>query len=170
MVAQGNNGTMAPSTSSLRNYILHDEHLHDEAFKISDDGSFMTPKLSYGSRIEYTIFATPKCIDSSDMEPEDWETMASIIDDNYLDYDGFVILHGTDTMTFTASGLTFMLQNLSKPVILTGSQIPLSTIPSDGGMNLLKSIMIAGLFDIPEVCIFFGDNLWRGSRATKTSA
>lgn len=114
-------------------------------------------------------------VDSSDMQPDTWVKLVSIIEDNYSLYDGFVILHGTDTMAYTASALSFMLQNLKKPVILTGSQLPLGTIRTDGKENLLTALEIAAAQKnrqalVPEVCIFFNDRLYRGNRTTKYNA
>lgn len=109
-------------------------------------------------------------LDSSDMAVEDWNRIANLIRDRYEDYDGFVILHGTDTMAYTASALSFMLENLSKPVILTGSQIPLCELRSDGRDNLITSLLIAGSGKIKEVCLYFGGHLLRGNRSTKYSA
>ncbi len=115
-------------------------------------------------------------IDSSDMEPNDWAKLVKIINYNYESFDGFVILHGTDTMAYTASALSFMLENLSKPVILTGSQLPIGMLRTDGKENLITSIEIAaaknqdGTAMIPEVCIFFENHLMRGNRTTKINA
>nr|WP_286034023.1 asparaginase [Fusobacterium necrogenes] len=114
-------------------------------------------------------------IDSSDMSPEIWKDIAKFISKNYDKYRGFVILHGTDTMAFTASALSFMLKNLNKPVILTGSQVPLQFPRSDALQNLITAIHIAGneLYGvklIPEVCIFFRDSLLRGNRSRKIDA
>ena len=115
-------------------------------------------------------------IDSSDMSPADWQWMASIINDNYDRYDGFVVLHGTDTMAFTASALTFMLSGLSKPVIITGSQLPIGEVRTDGEENLITALQIAaersadGLPMVREVAVLFENYLWRGCRATKRSA
>ena len=115
-------------------------------------------------------------IDSSDMEPSLWSKLAKIIDKNYNKYDGFVILHGTDTMAFTASALSFMLEDLSKPVILTGSQLPIGKLRTDGKENLITAIEIAaakhpdGTAIVPEVCIFFENDLLRGNRTTKINA
>lgn len=112
-------------------------------------------------------------IDSSDMQPEVWVEMAQTIQKNYSKYDGFVILHGSDTMSFTASALSFMLENLAKPVILTGSQLPIGTIRTDGKENLITSIEIAaakqknGKPVISEVCIYFEYKLYRGNRTFK---
>lgn len=108
--------------------------------------------------------------DSSNMNVHDWNLIANAIERNYDAYSGFVILHGTDTMAYTASALSFMLENLRKPVILTGSQIPLCEIRNDARDNLVTSIVIAAEGVVNEVCIYFGGNLIRGNRATKYSA
>ena len=115
-------------------------------------------------------------IDSSDMSPALWTQLAHIIADNYDQYDGFVILHGTDTMAYTASALSFMLENLTKPVILTGSQLPIGQLRTDGKENLITSIEMAaakrqdGTARVPEVGIYFNGHLMRGNRTTKQSA
>lgn len=106
--------------------------------------------------------------DSSDLNPSHWIELAAQIEQNYAAYDGFVILHGTDTMAYTASALSFALNNLGKPVIFTGSQVPMSNIRSDARRNLINSIEIATC-DIPEVAICFNDHVYRGNRATKLS-
>ena len=114
-------------------------------------------------------------LDSSEIGPKVWIKTAQIIAENYASFDGFVVLHGTDTMAFTASALSFMLENLSKPVILTGSQLPLGMLRTDGKENLITAIEIAAAHDgdspvIQEVCIFFENDLMRGNRTSKTSA
>lgn len=115
-------------------------------------------------------------IDSSDMSPALWIDLAHIIANNYEQYDGFVILHGTDTMAYTASALSYMLENLTKPVILTGSQLPIGQLRTDGKENLITSIEIAsakhddGTAMVPEVGIYFNGHLLRGNRTTKQSA
>ena len=122
-----------------------------------------------------TITFTPP-IDSSDMEPTLWARIVRIIEENYDKYDGFVILHGTDTMSFTASALSFMLEDLMKPVVLTGSQLPIGTLRTDGKENLITAIEIAaakaadGTPMVPEVCVFFQDKLMRGNRTTKVNS
>lgn len=119
-------------------------------------------------------FTSP--IDSSDMSLRRWAQLVRIIADNYDKYDGFVVLHGTDTMSYTASALSFMLENLTKPVILTGSQLPIGQLRTDGKENLLTSIELASAFGedghpmVPEVCIYFSGRLLRGNRSTKESA
>lgn len=115
-------------------------------------------------------------IDSSDVRPDDWVRMARAVRDNYDNYDGFVILHGTDTMSYSASAVSFMLQNLHKPVIFTGSQLPIGMLRSDAKENLLTAIELAaaqkedGQAMVPEVCLFFEDHLFRGNRTTKQNA
>jgi len=123
--------------------------------------------------IESYSFSTP--IDSSDMGVNDWVKMVSIIEENYIQYDGFVILHGSDTMSYTASALSFMLKGLTKPVILTGSQLPIGTIRTDGKENLITSVEIAAARQnnkplVPEVCIYFEYNLYRGNRTSKINS
>ena len=133
------------------------------------------PELKrFNYRISSYQFNPP--IDSSDMEPSLWAKLVKIITYNYDNFDGFVILHGTDTMAYTASALSFMLENLSKPVILTGSQLPIGMLRTDGKENLITSIEIAaakhpdGTAIVPEVCIFFENHLLRGNRTTKINA
>lgn len=106
--------------------------------------------------------------DSSDIHKKHWAALAKFIEDSYEDYDGFVILHGTDTMAYTASALSFSLQGLSKPIILTGSQVPMSNIRSDARRNLVNAIEMATM-PLPEVAICFNDFVYRGNRATKMS-
>jgi L-asparaginase len=113
--------------------------------------------------------------DSSNIDPSVWVKIADIIEKGYDDFDGFVILHGTDTMAYTASALSFMLENLGKPVILTGSQLPIGLLRTDGRENLITAIEIAAAMEndlpaVPEVCIFFDNKLTRGNRTTKMSA
>ena len=111
-------------------------------------------------------------IDSSNMTPSLWVDIAEIIEREYNNYDGFVVLHGTDTMAYTASALSFMFENLSKPIILTGSQLPMGMLRSDGRENLICALELAAGKDyiIPEVCLYFESHLYRGNRSTKVSA
>lgn len=116
-----------------------------------------------------------KPIDSSDMQPEVWVELAELIEKKYKRHDGFVILHGSDTMAYTASALSFMLENLAKPVVLTGSQLPIGTIRTDGKENLITAIEIAaahknGKVLVPEVCVYFEYRLYRGNRTNKFNA
>jgi L-asparaginase len=119
---------------------------------------------------QYTLhqYATP--IDSSNTTPEDWHRIGQDIANRYSDYDGFVILHGTDTMAYTAAALSFMLQGLRKPVILTGSQIPMSEARSDALQNVITAMQFAASDEINEVAIYFNQRLLRGNRVTKVSA
>ena len=127
-----------------------------------------------GAQVDAVQFQKP--IDSSDVTPGTWADIVGTISSNYREYDGFVVLHGTDTMAYTAAALSFMLENTAKPVILTGSQLPIGQLRTDGKGNLLTSIELAakrnpdGAATVPEVCIFFGGKLLRGNRATKRSA
>lgn len=115
-------------------------------------------------------------IDSSDVDPLNWVTLASLIEDRYDDYDGFVILHGTDTMAYSASALSFMIEGLTKPVIFTGSQLPIGVPRTDGKENLISAVEIAAAKDsegharVPEVCICFDNVLMRGNRTTKINS
>lgn len=115
-------------------------------------------------------------IDSSDIEPSLWLSLAELIEEKYDDYDGFVILHGTDTMAYSASALSFMIEGLTKPVIFTGSQLPIGTPRTDGKENLISSVEIAAAKDadghaiVPEVCIYFDNVLMRGNRASKINS
>jgi len=132
------------------------------------------PELKrFGYTID-TISFTP-LIDSSNLNPEVWVKLAEIIEDNYQKYNGFVILHGTDTMAYSASALSFMLKNLDKPVIFTGSQLPIGTLRTDGKENLISAIEIAAAEQngqplVPEVSVYFENKLLRGNRTTKYNA
>ena len=133
------------------------------------------PELNkYDVRIDSYTFAP--LIDSSDVEPSLWISLSEIIRDKYEEYDGFVILHGTDTMAYSASALSFMLEGLTKPVVFTGSQLPIGVPRTDGKENLISAVEIAAAKDyegharVPEVCIYFDSRLLRGNRSTKYSA
>jgi L-asparaginase len=123
------------------------------------------PEIKKIANIELQV---PFNLDSSNIQIYHWQELASLISQNYQDFDGFVIVHGTDTMIYTATALSFMLRNLSKPIILTGSQRPLAEIRSDARGNLINSLELA-THPIPEVCIFFGTYLFRGNRTVKIS-
>ena len=129
-------------------------------------------KLDY--EIDNIQFPVP--IDSANMCPRHWAEIAHAIEENYDTYDGFVVLHGTDTMAFTASALSFMLENLHKPVIITGSQLPIGEVRTDGEENLITALQVAAAVDamgapmVQEVAILFEKYLWRGNRSTKMSA
>ena len=124
---------------------------------------------------EVIVHSFEKPVDSSDMGPREWQKIAKLIGKRYADFDGFVILHGTDTMSYTASALSFMLQNLRKPVVLTGSQLPIGDLRTDAKENLLTSMYYASLYEngeavIQEVTIYFEYKLLRGNRSFKHSA
>lgn len=151
-----------PETGALENFDIEQFRHH-------------VPELKrFNFNIDAITFESP--IDSSDMEPHYWVKIAKMISDNYDRYNGFVVLHGTDTMAYTASALSFMLENLGKPVIVTGSQLPIGKLRTDGKENLLTSIEIAAARNaqgepmVPEVCIFFQSALMRGNRTTKINA
>jgi len=133
------------------------------------------PELFAGD-IQVDIQAFSPLLDSSDVNPAGWVKMAQTVYDRYEDYDGFVILHGTDTMSYSASALSFMLENLSKPVVFTGSQLPVGVLRSDAKENLLTAIEIAAAKDeegnpiVPEVTVYFEDRLFRANRTTKRNA
>lgn len=133
------------------------------------------PELFAGD-VEVDMQPFNPLIDSSDVSPANWVKMATAIADNYARYDGFVVLHGTDTMSYSASALSFMLENLSKPVVFTGSQLPVGVLRSDAKENLLTAIEIAAAEDVnrkamvPEVTIFFENSLFRANRTTKKNA
>ncbi len=152
-----------PATATLRPFNFN--HLIDNVPKIK--------MLDFD--IEHTQFDPP--IDSSNIKPEHWQEIAQAIGKNYDRFDGFVVLHGTDTMAYTASALSFMLENLRKPVIITGSQLPIGEVRTDGEENLITALQIAAAIDpvngepmVQEVAILFENYLWRGNRSTKMSA
>jgi L-asparaginase len=128
------------------------------------------PELKNRIMPDYDIHEYDPLQDSSNMTPDDWLKIADDIASHYDQYDGFVVLHGTDTMAYTSSALPFMLQGLQKPVILTGAQIPLCEVRNDARENLITAMMIAANFAIPEVCLCFGSQLLRGNRAIKVDA
>ena len=140
------------------------------------DFSAMYEEIPSLRRLEVAIeVLTMTPIDSSNVMPARWIELAEIIRDNYARFDGFVVLHGTDTMSYTAAALSFMLENLSKPVILTGSQIPMGILRTDGRENLITALEIAGARRdgrpiIAEVALYFQNRLFRGNRTTKQSA
>lgn len=127
-------------------------------------------ELALSTMPAYEIVEYDPLIDSSDMCPANWHKIATDIKVQYGNFDGFVILHGTDTMAYSASALAFKLRGISKPVIFTGAQLPLGQIRNDARENLKTAMMLAANYSIPEVSLFFGDHLIRGCRSTKVSA
>lgn len=150
-----------PSSGALKPFDF--AHLMDEV-----------PELKrLDCQIETRSFKDP--IDSSNMSPEVWVDLVKIIEENYEDFDGFVVLHGTDTMAFTASAVSYMIENLKKPVVFTGSQLPIGIIRTDGKENLITAIEVASSYEgdralVPEVSVYFEYKLFRGNRTTKLSA
>src|SRR5690606_10074262 len=125
--------------------------------------------------LELTVVSFDDPIDSSNIEPSHWQTLARIISENYTAHDGFVVLHGTDTMAYTASALSFMLSGLAKPVVFTGAQLPISESRSDARENLVTALEVAsarkdGVPLVPEVCIYFNYELLRGNRSKKVES
>ncbi len=149
-------------TKSANGYMPDGVYFKDAIFHMDSLKAPVMPKWDF-------IEVEP-LLDSSKMSVKEWNKIGKLVAGNYDNYDGFVILHGTDTMAYTASALSFMFKGLKKPVVLTGSQIPLCEVRSDGRDNLITSMLIAGEGKVKEVCIYFGGLLLRGNRATKYSA
>jgi L-asparaginase len=154
-------GTIGMKESS-EGFVPVDGHLTDSINAL--------PEFHRAEMPTFTINEYLPLIDSSNMTPSDWQRIADDIKQNYDDYDGFVVLHGTDTMAYTSSALSFMFENLNKPIIVTGSQIPLSQLRSDGQVNVLNSLYIAANYPINEVGLFFNNKLYRGNRSIKAYA
>ncbi|XP_048047725.1 60 kDa lysophospholipase isoform X5 [Megalobrama amblycephala] len=154
--------------------ILHDEQYAQQTrlyeYYKPQENTLVLPLSKQNKRIVYTILEYSPLLDSCNMTTDDWATIGKDIEKHYEQYDGFVVLHGTDTMAYTASALSFMCENLGKPVILTGSQVPIYEMRNDGRDNLLGALLIAGQFVIPEVCLYFHHKLYRGNRVTKVDA
>ncbi|XP_027588690.1 60 kDa lysophospholipase isoform X1 [Pipra filicauda] len=170
---------LAPEANKLVNSLEKMPMLHDKAYaqetKLNNSHEFpentlVLPVSKQNKRIFYTILELSPLLDSSNMTPEDWAKIAKKLEEHYEKYDGFVILHGTDTMAYTASALSFMCENLGKTVVLTGSQVPIYELQNDGRDNLLGALLMAGQFVIPEVCLYFYNKLYRGNRVTKVDA
>ncbi len=125
------------------------------------------PELTRADMPEHTLSVLEPLLDSADMAPDDWVRIAGVIAARYAEFDGFVVVHGTDTMAYTASALSFLLPGLGKPVVLTGSQLSLTDPRSDGREHLVTSILLAGTTGVAEVCIYFAQRLLRGNRAQK---
>ncbi|XP_047390089.1 60 kDa lysophospholipase isoform X3 [Sciurus carolinensis] len=142
---------------------------HDQQAQVCSlpDDTLVLPPAGPDQRIIYTVLECQPLFDSSDMTITEWVQIAQIIERHYDQYHGFVVIHGTDTMAFAASVFSFLLENLQKPVILTGAQVPIHALWNDGRENLLGALLMAGQYVIPEVCLFFQNQLFRGNRATK---
>ncbi|XP_070268129.1 60 kDa lysophospholipase isoform X3 [Myotis yumanensis] len=148
--------------------MFHDEE-HARARGLPED-TLVLPPASPDQRILYTVLECQPLFDSSDMTITEWVQIAQTIETHYEQFDGFVVIHGTDTMAFAASVLAFVLENLQKTVVLTGAQVPIHALWSDGRENLLGALLMAGQYVIPEVCLFFQNQLFRGTRVTKVDA
>ncbi|XP_060918484.1 60 kDa lysophospholipase isoform X2 [Labrus mixtus] len=169
---------LAPKANAFVNGLRKLPILHDEMYAqqtcmyeyYGSENSLVLPLSKDSKRIIYNILEYSPLLDSSNMTTDDWGRIGKDIEKNYESYDGFVILHGTDTMAYTASALSFMCEHLGKPIILTGSQVPIYELRNDGRDNLLGALLIAGQFVIPEVCLYFYNKLYRGNRVTKVDA
>ncbi|MDH6310829.1 L-asparaginase [Dysgonomonas sp. PFB1-18] len=145
-----------------------------EPFDFAHLNSHLPELQRFRFQVDHIVFSP--VIDSSDITPEHWKKLVHTIENNYNQYDGFVILHGTDTMAYTASALSFMIENLHKPIVLTGAQLPIGKLRTDAKENLITALEIAADKDIlgnpivPEVCVFFQNDLLRGNRSTKVNA
>uniref|UniRef100_A0A8D1M984 asparaginase n=1 Tax=Sus scrofa TaxID=9823 RepID=A0A8D1M984_PIG len=148
--------------------MFHDEE-HARARGLPED-TLVLPPAGPDQRVVYTVLECQPLFDSSDMTISEWVDIAQTIERHYEQYHGFVVIHGTDTMAFAASTLSFVLENLQKPVILTGAQVPIHALWNDGRENLLGALLLAGQYVIPEVCLFFQNQLFRGNRVTKVDA
>ncbi|KAI4485299.1 hypothetical protein M0804_006804 [Polistes exclamans] len=172
-------GVLIPKANSFVNNLRQFSHLHDcnyaeKIYGKTSSNSFgpliLPVKTTDKCRVIYDVLEYSPLCDSSDMTMDDWIRIANDIKKYHDDYDGFVVLHGTDTLSYTASALSFMLEELDKIVILTGSQVPIFDTRNDGIDNFLTSLVIAANYSIPEVCVYFGTNLMRGNRTSKVSA
>ena len=132
--------------------------------------STMSQKSGVGRLPEIELVAYDPLLDSAEMTPKDWNKIGTDIANKHNDFDGFVVIHGTDTMTYTASALSFMLSNLEKTVVLTGSQLPWCDVRTDARQNLMLALVIAANYEIPEVCIAFHNRLLRGNRSVKADS
>ncbi len=128
------------------------------------------PEFSSAALPAWKLHAFDPLLDSSNMTAADWRAIGNAIVERYDDFDGFIVVHGTDTMAYSASALSFMLEGLAKPVVFTGSQIPLAEVRSDARENLITSLQLVADHPVPEVCLYFGDRLFRGNRATKVTS
>jgi L-asparaginase len=148
--------------ASEQGFVPEQGYLKKELLKLSELNAPEMPEIEVN---EYD-----RLIDSANISPRDWHQITQDIESHYHEFDGFVVLHGTDTMAYTASALSFMLEDLSKPVIVTGSQIPWSQLRTDAKDNLLTSLILAGFDNLPEVGIYFHNRLYRGNRCRKIDA
>ncbi|KAF7634734.1 hypothetical protein Mgra_00005882 [Meloidogyne graminicola] len=173
MKSCGADGVYAPEQYYLPKIIRNLPPLNDKEFVeyAYPDAQLMPYALplvrGMKKRVVYWLVEYEPLLDSSDMTFDDWTRIAKDIRKSYSAYDGFVILHGTDTLAYTACALSFMMENLGKTVVITGSQIPVGEVRSDGRENMIGALIVAGNLDIPEVCVLFNNRLFRGNRCTK---
>lgn len=158
-----------PAKNFLPSLLKKSRLFHDPSVCIETD-YLISPPSFVGKRIYYRFLEYDPLLDSSNMSIADYVRIAEDIYSNYKMYDAFIVLHGTDTMAYTASALSFMLENLGKPIVLTGSQVPMSVHRNDGRENFFGALTIAGHYIIPEVLLFFDQKLFRGNRTTKFNA
>lgn len=173
-MVRNKDNVLAPAKGKLGEFIRRDPQTHDPNFVIDSfdpkkPDPLALPYIPNLKRVIYEIYEYDNLLDSSNMDMGDWIKIAKDIKTFYKMYDGFVVLHGTDTLAYTSSALSFMLENLGKPVIITGSQVPIVEPVTDGKDNFLCSVAIAGNFHIPEVAVYFNHQLYRGNRISKVS-
>ncbi|XP_036737913.2 60 kDa lysophospholipase isoform X1 [Manis pentadactyla] len=157
-------------TLVLPAWVGSEGHLHFPSEAVARTAAPVRLPASPDQRVIYTVLECQPLFDSSDMTIVEWVQIAQTIERHYEQYDGFVVIHGTDTMAFAASVLSFVLENLQKAVILTGAQVPIHALWNDGRENLLGALLMAAQYLIPEVCLFFQNQLFRGNRVTKVDA
>lgn len=174
-MVRNENNVLAPSPGIIENRVrsypnMHDSEYAGKRFRCPQTSALVLPKTDGDERrVVYTVYEYLPLLDSSNMTMDDWIRIAKDIKQAYTWFDGFVILHGTDTMAYTASALSFMLENLGKSVVITGSQIPIFETRSDGRDNMIVALIMAGLHTVPEVTVYFNHALFRGNRTTKLS-
>lgn len=173
-MVRNRDNVLAPAKGSLSEFIRKDPQTHDPNYEIemyenNKSPPLVLPFIPNQKRVVYEIREYDVLLDSSNMDMTDWIKIAKDIKYFYKLYDGFVVLHGTDTLAYTSSALSFMLENLGKPVIVTGSQVPILEPVTDGKDNFICSVAIAGNFHIPEVAVYFNHQLFRGNRISKVS-
>lgn len=151
-----------PAKGLLSEQLRRMPQFHDDRYP-----AYTTPTNAFGKRVWFDVQEYDELLDSSDIAPGHWNSICRDIHGAYEDYDGFVVLHGTDTLAFTAAALSFALGSLSKPIILTGAQLPIGEARTDAISNLVGAVELAGLFPIPEVCVYFDGHLMRGCRTLK---
>ncbi|GAB6025427.1 hypothetical protein CHUAL_011173 [Chamberlinius hualienensis] len=166
---RGPSGAYEPFSNMLEAKLRTMPNLHDPSYSFSSSLVLPNSLPDEHRRVFYTVYEYDPLLDSSNMTIDDWIRIALDIKRLYNNFDGFVILHGTDTMAYTASALSFMIQDLKKPIVITGSQIPIFESRTDGQDNFQGALIMAGHYLIPEVTIYFNHRLYRGNRTTKVS-